>query len=247
MVHPRPGHTPGLLTRRTFLAGSGALALAACGGSAPLESVESTEPAFLQAAFPAGSRQPTILSTGSPQRGVFGLTRGTGFLMADDVPATLDLTLVSPSGASTDVALPRHADQIPRHYYPLIWEPDETGAWELTGEFEDEALSVSFMVAEPADVELIKIGEQMRAVDTPTFDDARGVDPICTRGPEACPFHEVTLADALAAGGPVALMISTPGFCQTGICGPTLELLIAEADANPAMTFVHAEVYTDPQ
>lgn len=247
MVHPRPGGVTRPLSRRSFLAASGALALTACGGSAPLVSVESTDPAFLQAAFPAGSRQPTILSTGTPQRGVFGLTRGTGFLMADLVPDALDLTLTSPDGETSEVRLPRHADQIPRHYYPLVFEPEQTGAWELAGEFEGEALSVSFMVAEPADVGLVKIGEQMRPVDTPTTADARGVDPICTRAPEACPFHSITLSEALTAGGPVALMISTPGFCQTGICGPTLELLIAEAESHPDITIVHAEVYTDPQ
>ena len=68
--------------------------------------------------------------------------------------------------------------------------------------------------------------------DTPTFDDARGVDPICTRSPEPCPFHDRTLTDVVESGEPVALLISTPGFCQTAICGPVLELLM-EARGKP--------------
>lgn len=238
------------LSRRGFLAGSLGLTLSACAGSSPeVASVplESTEPAFLQAAFPAGNRQPTILSTGSPQRAIFGLTRGTGFLQAADVPTTLDLTLTAPSGATSTVGLPRHDEQIPRHYYPLEFEPSEIGAYTLTGSFEDEDLSVSFTVADPSDVGLVKVGEPMRPVDTPTVADARGVDPICTRAPEVCPFHEQTLTEALAGGSPVALMISTPGFCQTGICGPTLEIMIGEAANFGDIAFVHAEVYTDPQ
>lgn len=254
-------------TRRRFLtssvlAGTSGLALVACGGSTPIGTSsgpdspldgdspldrDSTEPAFLQAAFPAGNRQPTILATGSPQRAIFGLTRGTGYLQSADVPAELPLMLTSPSGATSQIVLPRRNEQIPRHYYPLVFTPTEPGAYSLTGEFEGEALDVGFKVAEPSEIELVQLGEQMRALDTPTFNDARGVDPICTRAPDLCPFHEVTLTDALASGSPVALMISTPGFCQTGICGPTLEIMIAEAQAFPDITFVHAEVYTDPQ
>lgn len=245
-------------TRRKFLAGSAlagasGLALAACGGSSSVDAtttasdLESTEPAFLQAAFPAGNRQPTILTTGTEQRAIFGLTRGTGYLQAADVPSELPMLLTSPTGSTSDVVLPRRSEQIPRHYYPLVFEPTETGTYTMTGEFEDEDLSITFKVADPADVELVKLGEPMRALDTPTFNDARGVDPICTRAPDPCPFHDVTLTEALASGSPVALMISTPGFCQTGICGPTLEIMIAEAADVPEITYVHAEVYTDPQ
>lgn len=245
-------------SRRRFLTGSivvgtSGLVLAACGGSSSDDTTsdvldaESTEPAFLQAAFPAGNRQPTILAVGSAQRAIFGLTRGTGFLQASDVPAELPMTLTAPSGATTDIVLPRRNEQIPRHYYPLVFAPTEVGSYSLTGEFEGEALNVGFKVADPSEIELVQLGEQMRALDTPTFADARGVDPICTRAPDPCPFHEVTLTEALASGSPVALMISTPGFCQTGICGPTLEIMMAEASAFADITFVHAEVYTDPQ
>jgi hypothetical protein len=71
------------------------------------------------------------------------------------------------------------------------------------------------------------------------------VDPFCTR-PEPCPFHDVTLTEAIAAGRPVALYIGTPAFCQTAVCGPILEFLVAELDAGRDLTIVHAEVYLDP-
>jgi hypothetical protein len=41
-------------------------------------------------------------------------------------------------------------------------------------------------------------------------------------------------------------IISTPAFCQTAICGPVLELLVArQKDLAATVSFVHAEVYTD--
>ena len=87
----------------------------------------------------------------------------------------------------------------------------------------------------------------MPHLHTPTTTDARGVDPICTRQPR-CPFHRVDLADALAAKQPVVLLISTPEYCQVGICGPVLDLLIAARPAVAATTpFIHAEVYANGQ
>jgi hypothetical protein len=89
-------------------------------------------------------------------------------------------------------------------------------------------------------------GRPLPPFDTPTVDDARGVDPICTREPEPCPFHEVTLTDALAAGKPVVYIVGTPAFCQTGTCAPALESIIDVQDQfGDQFTFVHAEVYTD--
>ena len=53
------------------------------------------------------------------------------------------------------------------------------------------------------------------------------------------------MTDALAAGGPVVYLIGTPAFCQTGTCGPILELLMEVSDEFGDVTFVHSEVYTD--
>ncbi|HEY8201926.1 MAG TPA: hypothetical protein VII47_11285, partial [Actinomycetota bacterium] len=81
--------------------------------------------------------------------------------------------------------------------------------------------------------------------ETPTVGDHRGVNPICTRNP-ACDMHQVTLASALRSGKPVAFTIGTPAFCQSRVCGPNLDELIAvEKDVGSRAVFVHAEVYRD--
>jgi hypothetical protein len=105
-----------------------------------------------------------------------------------------------------------------------------------------------FFVYEPAEVTIPVPGAALPAFDTPTTADARGVEPICTRLDGPCPFHEVTLTDALAAGKPVVYLIGTPAHCATATCGPGLDFLIAAAETyGDRVTFVHAEVYADPE
>ena len=41
-------------------------------------------------------------------------------------------------------------------------------------------------------------------------------------------------------------MVATPGFCQTDICGPVVDLLIDAAADRDDLDVIHAEVYVDP-
>jgi hypothetical protein len=85
----------------------------------------------------------------------------------------------------------------------------------------------------------------MPSFPTPTTDDAKGVDPICTHQPP-CPFHELSLDEALTNGKPTVLLVGTPAYCATGICGPVLELLERVATGyGDKVNIIHAEVYTD--
>ena len=90
------------------------------------------------------------------------------------------------------------------------------------------------------------VGSQLPGFDTPTVDDHRGVEPVCTRTPEPCEFHNITLNEALALKKPIAYLVGTPAHCSTGTCAPALEALIAvKKSIGDAMTFLHAEIYTD--
>ena len=42
------------------------------------------------------------------------------------------------------------------------------------------------------------------------------------------------------------LLIATPGYCQTDICGPVVDLLIDAAGDRDDLNVIHAEVYVDP-
>ncbi|MDO8389655.1 MAG: hypothetical protein Q7V57_04130 [Actinomycetota bacterium] len=110
----------------------------------------------------------------------------------------------------------------------------------------DDGYGAVFEVFDPADVITPAIGSEMPPFDTPTDDDHRGVEPYCTLAPEPCPFHSITLREALALGKPLAYIIGTPAHCTTGTCSPGLQFLMAEAErVGDAMVCVHADVYTD--
>ena len=90
-----------------------------------------------------------------------------------------------------------------------------------------------------------RVGQQLPAIETPTVDNSRGVEVICTRTPEPCPFHEFTLAEALASGKRVVALVGTPAHCQTAVCAPVLESLIDVQANYPDVVFVHIDVYAD--
>ncbi|MFN2614416.1 MAG: TlpA family protein disulfide reductase [Actinomycetota bacterium] len=86
-------------------------------------------------------------------------------------------------------------------------------------------------------------GQQAIASQTPTVDDHRGVNPICTRSP-MCPFHRVTLARALSIRKPTLFYTGTPKWCQSRTCGPNLDELIAASQTlGDRVSIIHSEVY----
>ncbi len=135
-------------------------------------------------------------------------------------------------------------DLDPNPYYAFRTELAEPGVYALVVDGGPPE-GAAFQVMEPGSVSVAGAGEPLPPFDTPTVAAAGGVDPICTRQPEPCPFHDVTLTEALAAGTPVVYLIGTPAFCRTGVCAPALESILTLQDTYPGVTFVHAEVYTD--
>ena len=238
-------------SRRAFLLGAGSAAiLAACGGG-DSETSPDPEPGpeldddtlWLTPGFADGLRAPTTLVVGAPQRAPFVFYASNGLPAVTGVPATVDMALTAPDGSTTVIEVIRHDDEIPTPHYPLGFTPEIPGTYAVEVNLDGETQRLDFVVADVGEVGLVALGDPMRAVDTPTFDDALGYDPICTRF-DPCPYHEHNLADVVGNGTPTALMISTPGFCQTAICGPVLELLI---DIDPGgINVIHGEVYTNP-
>ena len=161
----------------------------------------------------------------------------------DEAPESVDVVVTHNGATLTSLTVPRHDEGIPTPYYPVVFTPPEPGDYEVKASFAEKA--TPFKVAAPGDLTLLQVGQPMRPVVTPTSADARGVTPICTRS-EPCPFHAVTLTDALAAAKPVALIVSTPGYCQTAICGPVLDLLVEAAGSIAGIDVIHNEVYANP-
>lgn len=209
------------------------------GGSTPTRATAADGTYILVQRFPqdvqeAGSlRLPMSLATGDGE-------------LIQDGPITLGAQVTDVDGAPLgDPFSATRRDVSPGPYYDFRTEIAEPGVYYLVvdGGPPDGA---AFQVMAPGTVAVPGPGQPLPPFDTPTVDDARDVDPICTREPEPCPFHDVTLAEALASGKGVVYLVGTPAFCQTGTCAPALESIIDIADQySDRYVFVHAEVYAD--
>ncbi len=257
----RPGRT---LSRRHFLGGVGAAAvLAACGGGDDTGSGSSDAGSGSSDAGAPGSasggvdsselavgtytlvqRFPQNVQVPGELRLPFSLSTGAAEFV-DDGPETLGAQVFTLDGEPIGGRITAQRRMItPAAYYPFRPTVDTPGFYAIVVDG-GPAEGANFDVADPATIVVPGRGDPLAPFDTPTTTDPRGVDPICTREP-ACPFHDQTLADALADGRPVAYYVGTPAFCSTGTCAPALESLIGVADEYAdRFHFVHAEVYTD--
>lgn len=193
-------------------------------------------------------RFPQVLVPGRVRIPV-SLARASGLLGAEArLPDVLDGRIVDAVSGDTVVAsvsARRHGEASAVPYWPFIVDLAAVGTYTLVvdGASPDGA---SFSVQDRAAVAVAGAGDVLAPHDGPTLADPRGVSPICTRHPDPCPFHEVTLREALAVGRPVAYLVGTPAHCSTGTCAPGLEALIEVAARHgDAVTCVHAEVYAD--
>lgn len=162
--------------------------------------------------------------------------------------ATLTARVVSVDSGDTVVeslSAEKHGEGLALPYWPFVARIEKPGTYQLVidGASPDGA---AFQVLDPSSVPMPVVGGKLPPFDTPTTDDPRGVTPICTLATGTCPFHSVTLTEALASGKPVVYLIGTPAFCKTGTCAPALEGLVKVAESvGDAAVFVHADVYAD--
>ncbi|HEX9993054.1 MAG TPA: hypothetical protein VGB14_09025 [Acidimicrobiales bacterium] len=240
---------PVRLSRRAVLLGGGGLVLAGAACGADRSSSDDDAGADLGddvalAAFFA-TNEP-FAAAAIDQRVVFGLVDANGPI-GTGTPAELSFTLEDATGSPAGDALvvARHQAELPRPYYPVRFNVAEPGSYTAVTEVGGRRLETPFLVVARDQVAIPQVGDQLPVTATPTTDDPRGVDPICTRDPE-CPLHEVSLDEVAGSGRPVALLVSTPAFCQTAICGPVLDVLLnRRAEVGDDVTLLHAEVYAD--
>ena len=139
----------------------------------------------------------------------------------------------------------RYDENMAVPYWPFVFNIEKDGIYILSLDVAPDT-EISFQVLKRSDVPMPKVGDPLPPFDTPTTDNARGVDPICTRPEGTCPFHSMTLTEALKSGKPVVYLVGTPAYCKTGTCAPGLDALteISKTLENKAV-FVHADVYKD--
>jgi len=167
---------------------------------------------------------------------------------ARSIPDVLTAILVDTETGATVVkglAASKHSVGLAAPYWPFRFRVDEPGIYSL--QIDTVSKTGAAVQVSPREQILVPlIGDALSPFDTPTFNDPRGVEPICTKRPEPCPLHEITLTEALGLGKPVVYLVGTPAYCATGTCAPALEgVLKVREQVGDAVTFIHAEIYSN--
>ena len=238
-----------MISRRQFVTGT--LATFGFGGSLSfLTSCASSTPDAAAELFQVVQRFPQVLVPGSVripislanQAGLLGKTSGI------DLPTELRAQLLNAENGEVviaDMVAMKHDANIDPPYWPFRVDIAEAGIYTLVieGGTQDGA---GVQIMDPATISIPLIGTPLPGFDTPTISNPRGVNPLCTRTPEPCPLHDITLNEALKRGKPIAYLVGTPAHCQTGTCAPALEALLSMRElVGDRITMLHTEIYSD--
>ncbi len=246
------------LTRRHFLVLSAATAtsaIAGCSGSASSTGSAAVEPQLVS--LFSSNR---VIAAGIPQRLPFGVVNN-GLVLPDS--ASLPVRVLSGSTVIDELDVAGHVvrhDHAPgtgdhqhadlQRYYAVRTTLPEPGIYDLEITVGDHKVLLAVQAFERSDIGIPLPGDTFPIIETPTLDDARGVDPICTLADGPCAFHQQTAAQIMTEGRPMVFLVATPAFCTTAYCGPVLETLIegiSELGSGTDLGVVHVEPWANPR
>jgi hypothetical protein len=92
----------------------------------------------------------------------------------------------------------------------------------------------------------LKVGQQVPHLDTPTASAVNNDLAQLTSASDPNPaFYQLSLTQALHSGKPTVLLLATPAFCQSRLCGPAYDVISElQKRFGDKVNFVHVEVYT---
>ena len=223
----------------------GGTVLSACGddGGQTSEATGNLPQNALLAAFPQGVPH---AASGVATRLPYLLADKEGVpLSTIDGPVTFRVEMDG-TQIGDEVEVEPRDDGVPRAYLPLTFTFPRTGVYDVFATYDGAELDSSIQIYDRAEIGPPVVGAPLPAAPTPTTELGLAVNPICTRVPQ-CPFHAVDLQAAVGQAKPIVLMVATPAYCQTAVCGPILDNLVDEVGDRTDITVIHAEVYKNPK
>ena len=249
--------------RRAFLqsvgVGAGAVLLGACGDSSPAQpAAQPSAPsspgvsAAVSKVAPDADPSLTLVSASFEQLVGDGQPFAFGLVDAGNQPlknVDAELFVVSPSGAVQGPFSTTYQDVEGVSLGLYLAEVDlkdvgDTAFVAVTSD--NKAGSANVPVVTPKNSQAPAPGMEAISVATATTKNDQGVAKLCTLTPQ-CGMHELSLADALDAGRPVMLTFATPAYCQTAVCGPSVQVVeqVRKSGNYGQTVWIHVEVYRD--
>lgn len=233
--------------RRFLLAGAGALAAGVVGTAAC--STNQANKTTVSDARPVNPSFAVLGNTfdyfsGIDQRIALALATNAGNPIHPNGPVTLQ---VGPVAGPLDppVTGVLHGNGLVNPYILSHYTFAAPGTYNVRVSYGGQQADLPITVIRPSDTPIPLAGKPLIDVATPTNAHPLGVNPVCTAQPP-CPFHAVSLTEAMAQHQRIALMFATPALCTSRFCGPVLDNLVAVHQAFAAkVTFIHCEIFTD--
>lgn len=255
------------LLRTSAFAGLGAMILAACGTEPEVAPTPSaSEPVDLETEIVEALRLAGF-DGDVPDYGVIIATAevltGPGRRMQ---MALIDETQLPAGGREVEVAIVRSGELevVERISKPLYYDEglgdrgvyvfetnlEATGTYFVIVSSDGHVGAAAINAIAPEQSAVVTFGAAVPSIATATVENPGDLEELCTRTPD-CTMHDVSLDDALSQGKKVVLVIATPAYCVSAVCGPVVDVvqgvrddLAAEADAADTV-WIHAEVFKD--
>ncbi len=229
-----------------WVAGVAALALAvvACGSddtSSP--STRTGSNASLENAVVVVANSPDTLTTRGDQRVMVALL-GDGpsqFLGGADVPATFQFESEDSSIVDEVQGTWLTATGATLGLYVTHYTFDTPGIWAIRLKGGDDQSLATVNVTDDSAVP--EVGDPAPPSQTMT---AAGADDLATISTDPDPdpaFYQLSVADAINSGKPTVIAFATPAFCQTALCGPTMDIVKDALAQRTDVQVVHVEPY----
>ena len=191
----------------------------------------------------------SLMSVG-PNRLLYNVTDGDYRVLASpDLATTVSLYALErdPLTPVATVAGTYLETPLGRGLYRAAVDLDCAGEWglEVAAELEDGSLATERMRFQVhASGTTPAIGQPAPRSDSPTASNLDGLRLIST-DPNPLPgAYGRSIAEVVTAGQPSLVFFATPAFCQTGICGPTVNLVKSIAiDYADRIGYVNVEPY----
>ena len=233
----------------------GAIALAACAGSA-------SEPPPVSTVAPPVIQVPTVgpddgeiqshlatkvLEVGT-QRVAFLLNTQKALIKAPQVH--ISVAAVDKSTPTTELTAGYNAWPYGvRGSYAAPVDFPTPGDYRLTvtpvgGEVSGEAV---IDVAVAADSPIPSVGEPAPASETKTLDAATDIFDVTTSYEPDTELYRISVAEAVGSGKPSVVVFATPAFCTSPTCGPQVDTVSELRAEHPhAANYIHVELYDNP-